>query len=96
MSQSITVIPTRSEHTITFKVDKPLLPYGKSLPFSEPGASDLHPMGQALMAISGVNSTWIMADEIMVTKDADIRWATVKPKVMETIRKVQAHSREGE
>jgi len=88
---SITVIPTRNENTITFKVDQTLLPYGKSLPFSEPETSKFHPMAEALMAISGVNSAWIMADEIMVTKDADIRWATVKPKVMETIRKVQAH-----
>ncbi len=88
---SITVIPTRSEHTITFKVDHALLPHGKSMPFSEPETSKFHPMAEALMAISGVNSTWIMADEIMVTKDADIRWATVKPKVMETIRKVQAN-----
>jgi hypothetical protein len=87
---SITVIPTRNENTITFKVDQTLLPYGKSLPFSEPETSKFHPMAEALMAISGVNSAWIMADEIMVTKDADIRWATVKPKVMETIRKVQS------
>lgn len=89
MSKSITVIPTRSESTLTFKVDKALLPYGKSLPFSEPEASELHPMAEALMAVPGVNSTWIMGDEIMVTKDTDIRWAKVKPKVLETIRKVQ-------
>jgi hypothetical protein len=47
-------------------------------------------MAQALFAISGVNSGWMMADEIMITKETDVRWATVKPKVMETIRKVQA------
>ena len=88
MSKSITVIPTRSEHTITFKVEEALLPHGKSLAFSEPGAAELHPMAQALMEISGVNSGWMMANEIMVTKEEDIRWATVKPKVMETIRKV--------
>jgi hypothetical protein len=91
MSKTITVIPTRNESTITFKVSQSLLPYGKSLPFSEPETAELHPMAQALMAISGVNSAWIMADEIMVTKETDVRWATVKPKVMETIRKVQAH-----
>ncbi len=87
---SITVIPTRSEHTITFKVDKVLLPHGKSLVFSELGAAELHPMARALMAITGVNSGWMMANEIMITKETDIRWATVKPKVMETIRKVQS------
>lgn len=92
MSRSITVIPTRSEHTITFKVDEALLPYGKSLPFSEPETAELHPMAQALMAIPGVNSAWIMGDEIMVTKETNIRWATVKPKVMETIKKIQADS----
>ena len=30
MSKIITIIPTRSEHTLTFKVDHDLLPYGKS------------------------------------------------------------------
>ena len=89
---SITVIPTRNEHTITFKVDHDLLPYGKSLAFSEPETTQYHPMAEAVMAIPGVNSAWIMADEVMVTKDADVRWATVKPKVMETIRKVQTTS----
>ena len=88
---TITVIPTRNEHTITFKVDQNLLPYGKSLPFSEPETSKFHPMAEALMVIPGVNSAWIMADEVMVTKDVDTRWATVKPKVLETIRRVQAH-----
>jgi hypothetical protein len=39
-----------------------------------------------------VNSAWIMGDEIMVTKDTHIRWATVKPKVLETIKKIQADS----
>jgi hypothetical protein len=88
MSKIIRVIPTRSEHAITFKVDRTLLPYGKSQPFSEPEAAELHPMAQALMALSGVNSAWIMADEILVTKEPDMRWATVKPKVMETIRSI--------
>ena len=90
---TINVIPTRSEHTITFKVSKALLPYGKSLPFSEPEASELHPMAEALMAISGVNSTWIMGREIMVTKDTDIRWATVKPKVIlfKSIQRAEIH-----
>jgi hypothetical protein len=92
MSNSIAVIPTRSEHTITFKVAKALLPYGKSIPFSEPGVSEFHPMAKELMAIVGVNSTWIMGEEIMVTKDEGMRWATVKPKVMETIRRVQSES----
>ncbi len=92
MTKIISVIPTRSEHTITFKVSQTLLPYGKSMPFSEPGVAALHPMAQALTAIAGVNSAWIMADEIMVTKETDVRWATVKPKVMETIRKVEIDS----
>ena len=88
MTKIIAAIPTRNEHSITFKVSQTLLPYGKSMSFSEPGVAALHPMAQALMAISGVASAWIMADEILVTKDCDVRWATVKPKVIETIRKV--------
>lgn len=88
MSTKIKVKTTRSVDTLMFAVKDALLPYGKSIPVSQPGAAKLHPVAEVLMAVPGVDSAWIMGNEIMVTKKVDQRWATVKSRVIEAIRKV--------
>lgn len=88
MSTKIKVKTTRSVDTLMFAVKDALLPYGKSIPVSQPGAAKLHPIAEVLMAVPGVDSAWIMGNEIMVTKKVDQRWATVKSRVIEAIRKV--------
>ena len=87
MSAKIKVKTTRSVDTLMFGVQDALLPYGKSIPVSQPGAAKLHPVAEILMAVPGVDSAWIMGNEIMVTKKVDQRWATVKSRVIEAIRK---------
>ena len=87
MSEKIKVKTTRSVNTLMFGVQDALLPYGKSIPVSQPGAAKLHPVAEVLMAVPGVDSAWIMGNEIMVTKKVDQRWATVKSRVIEAIRK---------
>lgn len=86
MGNSIKIRATRNEGTLMFSVKDALLPYGKSIPVSQPGAAKLHPVAEALMAVPGVDSAWIMGNEIMVTKKVDERWATVKSRVIEAIR----------
>ncbi len=86
MGNSIKVRATRNEGTLMFAVKDALLPYGKSIPVSQPGAAKLHPVAEALLAVPGVDSAWIMGNEIMVTKKVDERWATVKSRVIEAIR----------
>ena len=87
MGVKIKVKTTRSENTLMFGVQNALLPYGQSIPVSQPGAAKLHPVAEVLMAVPGVDSAWIMGNEIMVTKKVDQRWATVKSRVIEAIRK---------
>ena len=86
MGNSIKIRATRNEGTLMFAVKDALLPYGKSIPVSQPGVAKLHPIAEALMAVPGVDSAWIMGNEIMVTKKVDERWATVKSRVIEAIR----------
>ena len=86
MGNSIKVRTTRNEGTLMFAVKDALLPYGKSIPISQPGAAKLHPLAKILMAVPGVDSAWIMGNEIMVSKKVEERWATVKSRVIEAIR----------
>ena len=86
MENSIKVRTTRNEGTLMFAVKDALLPYGKSIPVSQPGAAKLHPVAEILMAVPGVDSAWIMGNEIMVSKKVGERWATVKSRVIEAIR----------
>ena len=86
MGNLIKVKTTRNEGTLMFAVKDALLPYGKSIPVSQPGAAKLHPVAEILMAVPGVDSAWIMGNEIMVSKKVEERWATVKSRVIEAIR----------
>ena len=92
MGSSVTVKTTRSENTLMFGVKDALVPYGKSIPVSQPGAAKLHPVAEIVLAVPGVDSAWIMGNEIMVTKKVDQRWATVKSRVIEAIKKAVANS----
>ncbi len=87
MSAKIKVTTTRNEGTLMFAVKDALVPYGKSIPVSQPGVARLHPMAEVLLAVPGVDSAWIMGNEIQVTKKVDEKWATVKSRVIEAIRK---------
>ena len=87
MRAKIKVKTTRSVDTLMFGVQDALLPYGQSIPVSQPEAANLHPVAEVLMAVPGVDSAWIMGNEIMVSKKVDQRWATVKSRVIEAIRK---------
>ena len=86
MGNLIKVKTTRNEGTLMFAVKDALLPYGKSIPVSQPGAAKLHPLAEILMSVPGVDSAWIMGNEIMVSKKVEERWATVKSRVIEAIR----------
>ena len=92
MGNSIKVSTTRNEGTLMFAVKDALLPYGKSIPISQPGAAKLHPLAEILMAVPGVDSAWIMGNEIMVSKKVEERWATVKSRVIEAIRSTLSKS----
>ena len=85
MGNMIKVTTTRSENTLMFIVKDALLPYGKSIPLSQPGAAKLHPVAEVLMAVPGVDSAWIMGNEIMVTKNC-LLYTSPSPRDLSTSR----------
>jgi hypothetical protein len=87
MSVNVTVEPMRNEHSVSFLLDKTLIPpgTGESYPNSEKAQSN--PLAKALFELKGVNSIWILGNEVQVTKDDEVSWGALKGRVVETIRK---------
>ena len=87
MSVNVTVEPMRNENSVSFTLDKTLIPpgTGDSYPNSEKAQSN--PLAKALFEIKGVNSVWVLGNEVQVTKDDDASWGALKGRVVETLRK---------
>ena len=86
MSVQVTVEPMRNENSVSFVLDKTLIPpgTGESYPNSEKAQSN--PLAKALFEIKGVSSVWVLGNEVHVTKEDQVTWSAVKSKVMETIK----------
>lgn len=80
---------TRNPDSVTFCLNKTLLPPGKGLAFSGPEFAKDHPLARELFQIRGVKSIWIIANEVQVTKDEKVRWGTITSKIIETIKRVE-------
>jgi len=87
MPVKVTVEPMRNEHSVSFVLDKTLIPpgTGSSYPNSEKAQSN--PLAKALFEIKGVSSVWVLGNEVQVTKDDQATWGALKGRVVETIRK---------
>jgi len=90
MSVTVTVEPTRNEHSVVFILDKTLLPPGTGSPFSNAQSAKNHPLARALFEIPGVISIWILGNEVQVTKNGAVSWGAIKAKIVETIKRVEA------
>ncbi|NIQ01429.1 MAG: hypothetical protein GWM98_14415, partial [Nitrospinaceae bacterium] len=55
-------------------MDRDLLPPGTGLSFSSPETANEHPIASAIFQVSGVQSVWILGNEIQVCKDEKVRW----------------------
>jgi len=77
----------RNEHSVSFILDKTLLPPGTGEPYPNSEKAQGNPLAKALFEIKGVNSIWILGNEVQVTKDDDASWGALKGRVVETIRK---------
>ncbi len=87
MPVNVIVEPMRNENSVSFILDKTLIPpgTGNSYPNREKAQSD--PLAKALFEIKGVSSVWILGNEVQVTKDDQVTWGALKGRVVETIRK---------
>ena len=87
MSVNVTVEPMRNEHSVSFILDKSLIPPGTGNPYSNRESAQGNPLAKALFEIKGVKSIWVLGNEVQVTKDDEASWGALKGRVVETIRK---------
>ena len=85
MGIQITTTPTRTENLVTFTLDKDLIPPGTGLSYPNKELAQSHSIAKALFELSGVESVWILGNSIQVSKSDDVRWGSLKGKVVETI-----------
>ncbi len=86
MSVNVTVEPMRNENSVSFILDKTLLPPGTGNPYPNREKAQSDPLAKALFELKGVNSIWILGNEVQVTKDDQVSWGALKSKVVETIK----------
>lgn len=86
MNLEITAQPTRSEALVTFTLNKQLIPPGTGKSFPDKISAQKNSIAKALFAIDGVESVWILGNEIQVGKADGVRWAAIKSKVQDAIR----------
>jgi NFU1 iron-sulfur cluster scaffold homolog, mitochondrial len=86
MSVTVTVEPMRNEHSVSFLLDKTLIPPGTGSSYPNREKAQSNPLAKALFEIQGVNSVWILGNEVQVTKDYETTWGALKGRVVETIR----------
>ena len=88
MPVQVTVEPMRNENSVAFILDKTLIPPGTGNPYSNRESAQSNPLAKALFEIQGVNSIWVLGNEVQVTKDDQASWGALKGKVVETIKRV--------
>ena len=86
MSVQVTVEPMRNKNSVAFILDKTLIPPGTGSSYPNREKAQSNPLAKALFEIRGVNSIWILGNEVQVTKDDEATWGALKGKVVETIR----------
>ncbi len=86
MAVEIQVTPTRNPNSSSFTVDHNLIAPGTGLSYSDAGSAAGNPLASALFAVRGVQSVWILGNEIQVTKDEKVRWGSIQSRIIETIR----------
>tara|TARA_B100000686_G_C16547409_1_gene840633 strand:+ start:603 stop:875 length:273 start_codon:yes stop_codon:yes gene_type:complete len=87
MVLEITTQPTRSETLVTFTLNKVLIPPGTGKSFPNKESAQVDPIAKAIFDVKGVESVWILGNDIQVGKADGIRWSTIKSRVYDAIRK---------
>ena len=87
MPVNVTVEPMRNENSVSFILDKALIPPGTGNPYPNREKAQSNPLAKALFEIKGVSSVWVLGNEVQVTKDDQVSWGALKSRVVETIRK---------
>jgi hypothetical protein len=76
----------RNENSVSFILDKTLIPPGTGNPYPNREKAQSDPLAKALFEIKGVSSVWVLGNEVQVTKDDQVSWGALKSRVVETIK----------
>jgi hypothetical protein len=82
--------PTPNPNAGKFTVSRPVVadPASRSFYNAEDAAD--HPLAAALFELEGVNSVFMVADFVTVTKAADAGWDRLVPEVQSVIERILA------
>ena len=86
MKLQIKTQPTRSETLITFSLSKALIPPGTGKSFPDKNSAQSHPIAKAIFEINGIESVWILGNDIQVGKSDNVRWSSIKSKIYDAIQ----------
>ena len=90
MTVEVKVKPTRNEHSVIFSLNKTLVRAGTGEPYSDAASAKNSPLASALFKIRGVQSIWLLGNDVQVTKYESARWGTLNSKIIETIKQVES------
>ncbi len=85
MTLQIKTQPTRSETLITFTLNKALIPPGTGRSFPNKASAQSDSIAKTIFEVEGVESVWILGNDIQVGKADGIRWSAIKPKIYDAI-----------
>lgn len=88
MTVEIEITTSRNPNYVTFSIDHDLIPPGTGRTFPDAESAEPDPLAKALFAIPGVQSIWVLGNNIHVTKDEKTRWTRIQSRVIETIRRI--------
>ncbi len=87
MSVEISVGVTRNENFLHFATNRELVPKGTGLSFPDSESAQDFGLVKDLFEIDGVASVWVIGNDVQVTKEENVRWSSIKSKVMQTIKR---------
>jgi hypothetical protein len=76
--------PTPNPNAVKFVLDRPISESPTS--FLNPGAAEGHPIAEALFAIPGVSSLFLLGDFVTVNKVPAAKWPELKSKVKQVLK----------
>ncbi len=90
MSLEVKATPTRNEHSVIFQLNKTLIQPGTGQSYPDARSAEGSPLASALFRIEGVQSVWILGNDVQVTKDESVRWGRINSKIIETIKQIES------
>lgn len=77
--------PTPNPNAVRVGLGRPIFPI--ALSFSSAAQAEGHPLARALFGIPGVRGVFCLNDFISITKDPEVEWSDLEPRVAAVLEK---------